>query len=472
VEAFSFKHVPHTNGALRPYEPALMTLLRIFDALLGVVCFIGLNVYFNISPLHLWEVSLLIFCMAMISFHEAGIYRSWRFSSLQHEFSQIFWGCFVLYAFLVLVGYLLKVADEFPRHVVIGWMIIWPVGMSMGRTLIRSILRHYRKQGLNVRRAVIAGAGKMGRRLSTVINTNAWSGTQLLGFFDDSIDHPVDGFPVLGNLAALPEFVRQNDLDIVYLALPLRLESKIQGLLRDLSDSTVSVHLIPDILCLDLFSGGSLNYFDNLPVIELRDTPLRGINALFKRMEDLILASCILMITSPLLCAISLIIKCTSRGPVFFKQWRYGLNGKPIVIYKFRTMTVLEDGYEFTQASPNDDRVTPFGMLLRRTSLDELPQLFNVLQGTMSLVGPRPHPVAMNEEYRKRVYGYMLRHKVKPGITGLAQINGCRGETDTLDKMKNRVRFDLEYLQQWSLVLDLKIIITTLCNGAWKRNAY
>jgi putative colanic acid biosynthesis UDP-glucose lipid carrier transferase len=213
-------------------------------------------------------------------------------------------------------------------------------------------------------------------------------------------------------------------------------------------------------------------YFDNIPVIALRDTPLLGFNALLKRLEDLMLGTLGLLFVSPIMLATMIGIKLTSPGPVFFAQWRYGIDGRPIKIYKFRTMSVCEDGYVFEQAKKCDPRVTRLGAFLRRTSLDELPQLINVIQGRMSIVGPRPHPVAMNEEFRKLVPGYMLRHKVRPGITGLAQINGWRGETDTLEKMEKRIEYDLEYLRQWSLVLDLKIIFQTMWNGSSSTNAY
>ena len=460
------------SGKLRPYEPLLMTLLRVWDALLGAVFFIGLSVIFHRFMPHIWEAVFFIFFITMVFFHAVGLYRSWRFSSFQYEIYQIFFGCFILYAFLFLVGYFLKVSHEFPRSVVISWMVIWPIVMATERVLIRTILRRYRRKGHNVRRAVIAGAGKTGRQLAHLITENPWSGTLLMGFFDDKVKRPVGDYPILGDLNALPEYVKRQRLDIVYLALPLQKEPKIQSLLRELADSTVSIHFIPDIFFLDLILGGNITYFDNIPVIALLDTPIRGINTLFKRVEDLALASIVLLLASPLLIAIALGVKFTSRGPILFKQWRYGLNAQPIKIYKFRTMNVCEDGYTFTQVTKDDPRLTPFGAFLRRTSLDELPQFINVIQGRMSLVGPRPHPVAMNEEYRKLVPGYMLRHKVKPGITGLAQVNGFRGETETLDKIEKRVDYDLEYLRQWSFLLDLKILAQTLLNHAWRTNAY
>ena len=208
------------------------------------------------------------------------------------------------------------------------------------------------------------------------------------------------------------------------------------------------------------------------PIIPIIDTRLTGINTLLKRIEDICFALVILLLISPILICISIAIKLTSEGPVFFKQTRYGLNGKPILVYKFRSMNVMENGTKVTQAIKNDPRLTPIGGFLRRTSLDELPQFFNVLLGSMSVVGPRPHAAAHNEEYRKLITGYMLRHKVKPGITGLAQIRGWRGETDTLDKMEKRVECDLEYIRTWSLLLDIKIIFLTVFKGFINKAAY
>lgn len=472
MKPFINQRTQHKRGKLRPYEPLLMTLLRVLDASLGAALFIGPIAFLDMDSPYIWEATILIFFMIMVCFHAVGLYRSWRFSSLQYEISQIFLGCFILYAFLFSIGYFLKVSHEFSRHVMICWMVIWPIVMAAERIIIRTILRRYRRKGHNVRRAVIAGAGKMGEQLAHMITENPWSGTRILGFFDDKAKKPVGGYPILGDLKALPEYAKKERLDIVYVALSMQTEPKIQLLFRELADSTVSVYFIPDLFLLDLIIGGSVTYFENLPVIALRDTPIRGINVLFKRVGDLVLAGIILLLTSPLFLAIALGLKFGSRGHILFKQWRYGLNGEPIKIYKFRTMNVSEDGYNFKQVSRDDPRVTRFGAFLRRTSLDELPQFINVIQGRMSLVGPRPHPVAMNEEYRKLVPGYMLRHKVKPGITGLAQVNGFRGETDTLDKIEERVEYDLEYLRQWSLLLDLKILAQTFLNRAWRTNAY
>jgi putative colanic acid biosynthesis UDP-glucose lipid carrier transferase len=232
-------------------------------------------------------------------------------------------------------------------------------------------------------------------------------------------------------------------------------------LLDELHDTTVSIYYLPDVFVFDLVQARTGEILGK-PVVAMCDTPFHGFQGIVKRCTDIGLASLILMVLSPLYLVIAVLIKLSSPGSVIFKQRRYGLNGEEIIVYKFRTMTVSEDGDDFVQAKKDDDRITPIGHFLRRFSLDELPQLFNVLEGSMSLVGPRPHPIALNEQYRKMIKGYMVRHKVLPGVTGLAQINGCRGETAQVEEMQARIEFDLEYLRHWSPLLDLKILFLTV----------
>jgi putative colanic acid biosynthesis UDP-glucose lipid carrier transferase len=460
------------NGRIRPYEPFLMTLHRLSDAVIGAGLFLFLGALYEMFISSYLIVATVILLLTLVTFQRIGLYHSWRVTSLLHEINQILIGCVIVYVLLLLLGYSLKVSHEFSRRVVLTWMITWPLVLGLERYIIRTVLWHYREKGYNIRSAVIAGVSDLGERVASWIDGNPWSGARMIGFFDDSKKVPQNGYPVLGTLNLLPEYVREQKIDIVYLALPMKAEEQIQSLLTGLADTTASVYLVPDIFLYDLMLGGNLFYFENTPVISLRETPLQGFNSLLKRTEDIVLSLLLLLMASPLTLLTAIAIKLTSRGPIFFKQWRYGLDGQPIEIYKFRTMTVCEDGYEFKQAVQCDPRVTRVGAFLRRTSLDELPQFINVLQGRMSIVGPRPHPVALNESFRKRVPGYMLRHKVKPGVTGLAQVNGWRGETDTLEKMEKRIEYDLEYLRQWSLFLDLKIIALTVWNGAWKTNAY
>jgi len=265
--------------------------------------------------------------------------------------------------------------------------------------------------------------------------------------------------------------VKAGRIESVYVALPLRAEYRIRKLLAQLADTTASVHVVTDLLLSDLLQAGYTN-LGGVHVLSVYETPFLGVNSWLKRAEDVVLGSMILAIVSLPMLVIAALIKLTSTGPVLFRQTRYGLNGHPISVLKFRTMTVCEDGDCIRQATEHDARITRLGAFLRRTSLDELPQFLNVLTGEMSIVGPRPHAVAHNELYRKQIPGYMLRHKVKPGITGWAQVNGWRGETDTLDKMKKRIEHDLAYIRGWDLIFDLKIILLTLVGRAVWRNAH
>jgi putative colanic acid biosynthesis UDP-glucose lipid carrier transferase len=235
--------------------------------------------------------------------------------------------------------------------------------------------------------------------------------------------------------------------------------------------TTASLFFVPDVFGISIIQG-RLQDMNGVPVVGICDTPFTGTNQLVKRISDIVIASAVLVLMAPLLVAIALGVKLSSPGPAIFRQRRNGLGGEEIVVYKFRTMRTMEDGDVVRQARRDDERITRFGAFLRRTSLDELPQFVNVLQGRMSIVGPRPHAVAHNELYRQVIKAYMVRHKVKPGITGWAQVNGQRGETDTVDKMRARVEYDLEYLRNWSLGLDLQIIARTLKLVFFDRNAY
>jgi len=259
----------------------------------------------------------------------------------------------------------------------------------------------------------------------------------------------------------LPEYVKKHHIDVIYLSLPMASQQRILSLLDALRDTTCSIYFVPDTFVTDLIQG-RMDSVGGIPVVAVCETPFTGLNRVIKRGTDIVLSLLILTLISPLLVVIALGIKLTSPGPAIFRQRRYGLDGNEITVYKFRSMTVMDDGETIQQAQKDDPRVTRIGALLRRMSLDELPQFFNVLQGRMSIVGPRPHAIAHNEMYRKLIKGYMLRHKVPPGITGWAQINGFRGETDTLEKMKGRIDHDLEYLRNWSLRLDLYIIAKTV----------
>ncbi len=455
----------------RSVEPFLILLLRALDALSGPVSFLLISWYHGVSPPYPREVALSLFCLILIVAHHLGIYRSWRFSSPRQELSRILSACAAVYFILLVLVYFFSISHWFSRLVLVQWMIGWPVLVILQRSLIRAILRVLRRKGWNIKNIVIVGANDIGRILANRIRENPWSGTELLGFFDDRNSGILE-YPLLGKINHLSSFLTTHHVDIVYIALPLEEQARIPEILRCLSDSNVSIYVIPDFLFIDMMIGGYLTYFEDLPVVALEESPLIGLNRLTKRTFDLVVSLFFLVVLAPVLGFVAVAIRMSGPGPVIFRQWRYGLNGHPIQVYKFRTMTVCEDGYEFCQATRNDPRVTRFGSFLRKYSLDELPQLFNVVAGSMSMVGPRPHPAAMNEQYRRLLPGYMLRHKVKPGITGLAQIHGYRGETDTLEKIEKRLQYDLEYIRTWSVWSDVHILLATIYKGAWRTNAY
>jgi putative colanic acid biosynthesis UDP-glucose lipid carrier transferase len=279
----------------------------------------------------------------------------------------------------------------------------------------------------------------------------------------------VEDRQVLGSLGDLAEYVKRHHVDVVYCALPCW-HPRIRRLVESLHDTTASVYFVPDVLSFDLIQA-RVDNIAGLPVIALCESPFQGVAGLVKRASDLVLATLAIIATAPLALAIAIAIKLTSPGPVLFRQRRYGVDGREIVVYKFRTMTCMEDGRVVVQALREDPRTTRIGRVLRKYSLDELPQFINVLQGRMSVIGPRPHAVAHNEMYRKLIPGYMIRHKVRPGITGLAQVRGLRGATDTA-KMRARVECDLEYLREWSLLLDAQILLRTIRIVLERENAY
>ncbi|MGQ8677561.1 undecaprenyl-phosphate glucose phosphotransferase, partial [Klebsiella pneumoniae] len=328
-----------------------------------------------------------------------------------------------------------------------------------------------RKFGYNTRRVAVVGSTPAGISLLKGFLDEPWLGFIVLGIYDDHNSNDYQGIPYAGNVSQLVQDAREGKIDRIYIALGMKDENLIKSIVSQLTDTTCSVLLIPDIFTFNILQSRT-EEINGVPVVPLFDTPLSGINMVFKRLEDIIVSSIILLFISPILVAISLAVKLSSPGPVIFRQIRYGMDGKPIKVWKFRSMTVMENDDRVIQATKNDTRVTKVGKFLRSTSLDELPQFFNVLFGQMSVVGPRPHAVSHNEQYRSLIHGYMLRHKVKPGITGLAQINGWRGETDTLEKMEKRIEYDLLYIRGWSIWLDLKIIFLTVFKGFINKSAY
>ena len=386
---------------------------------------------------------------------------------------EIVTGWVAILGLLGLLGWATRTLDAFDQEVILAWALATPAFLFAAHRLLPLVLpRVLATQGLE-KVALIAGANDIGRRLAERLR-DPMLGTRVAGYFDDRGAGRLQNLPAaqnLGDLSRLADFARAQRVDVIYIALPMASQPRILRLLEDLRDTTASIYFVPDIFVSDLIQA-RVDSIGGLPVVAVCESPFYGFNGVVKRASDIALASLILLLIAPLLLAIAVGVKLSSSGPILFKQRRYGLDGRKIVVYKFRSMTVAEDGDLVRQATRNDSRITKFGAFLRRTSLDELPQFINVLQGRMSVVGPRPHAVAHNEMYRKLIRGYMIRHKVRPGVTGLAQVNGFRGETETVEKMKGRIDMDLTYLRNWSLLLDLQIILKTVVVVLGRQNAY
>jgi putative colanic acid biosysnthesis UDP-glucose lipid carrier transferase len=366
-------------------------------------------------------------------------------------------------AVLLALGYVTKFSSLFARRVVLSWVFVAPAMIVVSMLALQELQRRLWRDPSRARQAVIAGCTHSSAALAQRLAARCEYGISVLGFFDDRGPERLEitaGAPLLGRLSDLPRFVKAHAPEVVFVALPVRQVSRVMSLLDELQDTTASVYCIPDIYVFDLIQSRG-EVLEGIPVISMCETPFYGHRAAAKRLTDVVLTIAILLVIAPVMAVIALAVRLSSPGPVIFRQRRYGLNGQEITIYKFRTMTVQEDGPEISQVTEYDARVTLVGRFLRRHSLDELPQLINVLQGRMSLVGPRPHAVAHNEIYRKLIKGYMVRHKVLPGITGLAQVNGLRGETRTVEQMEARIRYDLEYLRCWSIELDIEILART-----------
>jgi len=380
----------------------------------------------------------------------------------------------IIAALLIAFGYASGYLFLFERDAILIWLWLAPLTQFVVQSGLRSVAPSLVSIQGEPKRAVIAGANDRGLNLAREIQHNPYHPTQLTGFFDDRERErlgKLNEFSLLGTIQQLPQYVRKNRIEAIYVSLPMTTQPRILKLLDALSDTTVSIYFVPDMFVTDLMQG-RMDTVGEIPVVAVCESPFTGVNGMIKRGSDIVLSILILLLIAPIMLLIAALIAATSPGPIIFQQRRYGLNGEEMLVSKFRSMTVCEDGETVLQAQKNDSRVTPIGAFLRKTSLDELPQFFNVLQGRMSIVGPRPHAVAHNELYRTMIKGYMVRHKVKPGITGWAQVNGWRGETDTLEKMKKRIDYDLAYLQNWSLRLDLYIILKTIMVVIKDRHAY
>jgi len=406
----------------------------------------------------------------------AGMYRSWRGVSNNREIAAALGTWLISFAAIVGIGFATGHLAEFSATILSAWLGATALLSVASRGILRAAQKSFWLRGLNTNGCAIVGVTELGIQLAHNISEMPELGLRLAGYYDDRPPERAAKLPAglrqrIGNIDDLVDDARAGIIDRIYITFPMRAEERIRGVLSKLADTTASVYIVPDFFVFQMLHSRWTD-IGGLPAVSVFENPLYGVDGLAKRVFDLVVAGLLFVVLAIPLSLVAIAIKLTSRGPVFFRQRRYGLDGKEIFVWKFRTMTVCEDGDRVTQATKNDSRVTPLGAILRRTSVDELPQLFNVLAGSMSLVGPRPHATAHNEQYRKMIEGYMLRHKIKPGITGLAQVRGWRGETDTLEKMQRRVECDHEYIREWSLWLDITILFRTIFVVLKRQNAY
>jgi putative colanic acid biosynthesis UDP-glucose lipid carrier transferase len=424
-------------------------------------------------PIH---IVLLHFCsaLAFLLFPQFELYVSWRGRSLPDMFIRIAaaWGI------VLLIGLFFSFLIHHIGHVSRLWMFFWYAsGLAMlgaFRFAVYFGLRYLRAKGLNNKRVVILGYGNTGREIHKRALQQDWTGYDVKAVFADPEDAHKIIDPTITRIESpqeIHDFVVANHIHEIWITLPLTASPRLQELQYLLRHTLVDIRWVPDILGLQMLSNKMGNFL-GLPVVDLNQPISSGVNGIVKDLFDRTFAIVALVLLAPLFAVVAIWIKRTSPGPVFFRQPRLGLNGREFMVYKFRTMKVHQEQGTVTQATRDDPRLTPIGGFLRRTSLDELPQFINVLLGDMSVVGPRPHALQHNELYKGLLETYMLRHRVKPGITGWAQIHGYRGETDTVDKMARRVEFDIDYIRHWSLWMDVRIIVWTAFKGWTGKNAY
>ncbi|MBL4743659.1 MAG: undecaprenyl-phosphate glucose phosphotransferase [Cycloclasticus sp.] len=466
------------QGKIRQYDSKINAISRLVDSSIILLTFIASVDLLEAEWKPLYLPVALLSIVAFNFFAESqDTYRSWRGGKLREEIVAVLFSWLSGIFILIMGGLLFFQTHIYSDEPILYWIVLTPIELVSWHAVVRAILGFLRAKGYNTRAVAIVGVTPLAARLKIAFDRMEWSGYRFAGYYDDRGDQS-EGRRLSKESAGdvlhtkqLIEDCKSGKIDTVFITLAMSAEHRIKKLTEALADTTASVYLVPDLFIFNLINSRWVDY-QGITAISIYETPFAGLDSILKRLEDIVLSIVILILIAPIMLVVTLLIKLTSPGPVLFKQDRYGADGKRIKVWKFRSMRVEDNGLIINQASKNDERVTSLGRLLRKTSLDELPQFFNALGGSMSIVGPRPHAVAHNEEYRNKIQGYMLRHKVKPGITGLAQIKGFRGETDTLDKMEERVHYDLKYIQTWSIGLDLKIIFLTIFKGFVNKNAY
>ncbi|MCB1935438.1 MAG: undecaprenyl-phosphate glucose phosphotransferase [Nitrosomonas sp.] len=421
---------------------------------------------------HYLVLIIIIFFVSSYIYGQTSLYQNWRRGNLMAYISDTLLGWLIVVAILIFLGHVTQFSEHFSRQVILSWIFITPLALIVSHLIVKRIINVRRDQGKQ-RASVIIGVNTISLKLLDFISKNPLLFIENKGHFDDRKNPRMSGDfgTYLGKTDDIASYIQDNKIDIIFISLPMTSQPRIQQIVEQFSDTTTAIYFLPDMHVFDLLQA-QVDYIGDMPIVSLGESPYSSIDGVVKIASDYLFAALILILLSPVMLCIALAVKLSSPGPVIFKQRRYGYNGDEIIVYKFRSMTVTENGDKIVQAKKDDQRVTKIGSFLRRTSLDELPQFINVLQGRMSVVGPRPHAVAHNEMYRKLIRGYMMRHKTKPGITGWAQVNGWRGETEVLEKMQKRIEHDLYYLNNWSLWFDIWIIIRTVWVVLQRKNAY
>ena len=406
------------------------------------------------------------------AFRSLGLYHVTRGTQFLYEGAKVVQASSLAALITMAVAFLFwEKQYSFSRGVFVYFWLVAIVLVVLERIVLRAVLEFFRARGFNLRHLLVVGTGELGRSVARKISEHPGLGFQMRGFLGErpeEVGTEIDGVPVIGIYEDVQAVLEKNGIDEVMIALPLESMSWLEPILKKIGTSTVDIKVIPDIYRFISLRGG-IEDFEGLPMVSLLDTPLGGWNEVLKRGVDVLLASAILAVLSPVFLTLALLVKLTSRGPVFYRQERMSIAGQTFLVWKFRTMRVdAEEDTGPVWARPGDPRRTRVGSFLRRWSLDELPQLFNVMRGEMSLVGPRPERPVFIQEFRQRIPKYMLRHKVRAGMTGWAQVHGLRGNTS----IEERIRYDLYYIENWSLGLDFKILFLTLFRGFSDPNAY
>ena len=412
-------------------------------------------------------IALLILLTINVSL-VTGLYKHRHGQRLDKEIANLFLSLILVILVISLFTFFTKSGESYSRL----WRGLTMTSSFILMTGLRAHIwrkaRNNFRSGINQTRVIIVGAGTLGELTCDTMIEESWAGYKPVALFSDAkpVGHDYKNIKVEGDISELTDFIekqRQSEQVIheVWIALPLQESDKIQHIQEALLNTTVSAFLVPDLMGFNI-SDYQITEAAGLPVIDLSTSSLKHSHAFLKRLEDIIISLLMLIVLSPVFTITAILLKMNSKESVFFKQRRYGMGGQEINVWKFRSMSSSDDGETVQQAKKNDPRVTKIGHFIRRYSIDELPQLFNVLNGTMSLVGPRPHAVAHNEFYRDKIHGYMSRHSIRPGMTGWAQVNGCRGQTETIEKMQRRIRYDIEYMKQWSILFDFRILLKTL----------